>query len=666
MGKRITISSLELTNFQGGTFKLDTNGGNLDIYAANGLGKTRLASAFQWLLFNKDSLGRSDFDIKNINTKGETAHGLDHSVEGVFDVDGKKIILSKTYRETWTKKRGASKATFTGHTTDYGVNGVPVQKKEYQGHVEDIAGDEDIFKLLTSPSAFPTLHWKKQRELLMEVCGDISDHDVLEEMVTPFDNKDDISNLTNILNDKSLDDHRAIITARRTVINKELEKIPVRIDEVNRALPDITGLDKDKIVGEVAVLESKINDQKLQLQGIDTGGNIAELSKNLAIVNADMQSMETTHYSKTMKLANELNVEIEEHQNATDSRKRRIASIDVEIDGSIKDIKSLEGELDELRATWSTVDSITFKDTIKDTIELVCPACNQDLPNDKVREAREKALGIFNNDKAVRLANITKNGESLNKNKGAKCDCVSELEAEKVSLQEVADTDILSMLSNRDKLKEEAKDYSGIRGYQALHDKKVDIEIDIKAEREGQKVNVDEIENSINADIVTLTDIQNKLSFFARRESGAKRIDELMAQEKELAAEFEKLEHELYLSDEFIRTKVTLLTDRINSQFKVARFKLFDQLVNGGLEECCEITVDGIPYDSGLNNAARINAGLDVCRTLADHYGLHAPVFVDNAESVCDLLYMDTQVIRLIVSKIDLKMRVEKTEEVTV
>jgi hypothetical protein len=145
---------------------------------------------------------------------------------------------------------------------------------------------------------------------------------------------------------------------------------------------------------------------------------------------------------------------------------------------------------------------------------------------------------------------------------------------------------------------------------------------------------------------------------FRIREQGEKRIEELKIDEKKLSAEYEKLESELYLIEQFIKTKVSLLTDRINAKFEVVRFKLFNILINGGIEDCCEITVGGVPFNSGLNNGARINAGLEIVRVMQEHYKLKAPVFADNAEAVNNLVDVGCQMIRLYVSD-DKQLRIE-------
>src|SRR3972149_6367129 len=322
--KEIKLLKLILQDFQGGTITLDTKGKDIYIFSANAVGNPRLVSAVSWLLFSKDALGRSDCEIKNIilvqdgeeirevdipnkafdelsrddpdynvpefisvkkkfpTYHSEIAHGLEHTVEAELDINGEPCILKKVFSEKWQKKRGNINREFAGHTTNYFVNGVPIQEKDYIAQIAEIAGDESRFRLLTSPTTFPQLHWQKQRTLLLEICGDISDADII-------DSDTKLKPLITILGKRTLEDHRKIIMARRSEINKEIEKIPIRIDEVHRGIPDITGIDESKAKNEAQRLETALNDAKLRLQGVDTGGAIAELSKSLQVLNADLR-----------------------------------------------------------------------------------------------------------------------------------------------------------------------------------------------------------------------------------------------------------------------------------------------------------------------------------------------------------------------------------------
>ena len=138
----------------------------------------------------------------------------------------------------------------------------------------------------------------------------------------------------------------------------------------------------------------------------------------------------------------------------------------------------------------------------------------------------------------------------------------------------------------------------------------------------------------------SVSGIESTLATIDQVEAGRVRIKELKAEERSLAAEYEELERELYLLEQFIRSKVSMLEERINSRFELARFKMFKVLVNGGLEECCEVTYKGVPYSATLNHGARVLVGMDIVRTLQNHFGFFPPVWVD----------IGCQIIRLAVS----------------
>jgi len=235
------IIKLTLKNFKGCRhFVFDAGGQDCKVFGDNGTFKTTLYDAFLWLLFDKDSQNRADFAIKTLDKNGEPIHHLDHEVEGVFEVDGETIELKKVYREKWTKRRGSANEEFTGHETDHYIDGVPVKKSEYTQRVAEIA-PEDRFKLLTSPLFFNDhMKWQDRRALLIEIAGDVTMEDVIA--ANP-----DLKELPTILGKHSPDDYKAIVMARRAEVNKELERIPIRIDEVSRHQPDVEGIDPDQL-----------------------------------------------------------------------------------------------------------------------------------------------------------------------------------------------------------------------------------------------------------------------------------------------------------------------------------------------------------------------------------------------------------------------------------
>lgn len=206
-------------NFKGfKDFTLEANGDSLMVFGDNGTGKTSIADAVNWLFFNKDTQNKTDFGIKTMNN-GVVIPAISHEVEGVFLIDGNEVSLKKEYVEKYTKKRGGVTSEFTGHETNHFIDGVPKSKGEYEKYIASIV-NEDVFRLLTNPAYFnEQLHWKDKRKTLLDICGDISDEDVIT-------SDKSLTTLPSILKGRTLDDHKKVIAARRKAINEELEKIP--------------------------------------------------------------------------------------------------------------------------------------------------------------------------------------------------------------------------------------------------------------------------------------------------------------------------------------------------------------------------------------------------------------------------------------------------------
>lgn len=650
------LLKLSLNNFKGiKSITLDTQGEDVNIYGDNAVGKTTIFDAFTWLLFGKDSLNRADFEIKTLGPDGEPLHGLEHSVEGVFDIAGKELTLKKVYAEKWTKKRGNATKQFTGHTVDHFINGVPAKKGEYEAHIAEIIG-EDTFKLLTNPKYFNEhLHWQKRRELLLEVCGDVSDHEVIQS------NKD-LSELPGILDGRTLEDHRKVIQARWTEINKELEKIPVRIDEVERGLPDTAGLNKPQIETEVAGLKEAIRSKEQQISRIEEGGEVAEKTKRLREIEAELFKIQNNYQTGQGKKIQEVQKRLYDAKSKRSEITLTIENAEKIIEYNARTISDLKDDIEGKRQQWYEVDAEKFGYEQSDT----CPACGQKLPAEKLQEAREKALADFNLRKAKRLEEITSEGtrlkarmEELEKETQEK---QSKLEGAQKSLDAI-NREVEAAASELEQVNQSLNEYMNDPAYQEKLQEKEAVETAIRELKEGRTQEIIGIRGEIESLREQLRETEAKIANLDRRGQGQKRIEELKAQERELAAEYERLEQELYLTEQFIRSKVQLLEEKINSRFQHARFKLFNVLINGGVEECCETLYQGVPYNSALNNAARINVGLDIINTLSEHYGFEAPIWIDNREAVTRLIPVRAQVISLIVSEQDKTLRVETAEK---
>lgn len=627
------LKVLTIENFKGiKNFTLDADGQNVSIFGINGAGKTTVADSVAWLLYDQDSLGAS-LQPKPLIVTGEANHGICSDVEGVFILNdnGNEIKLKKSYYEKWTKKRGTAKAVFSGNVTNYYVDDVPVKKKEYNDRISEIA-TIPIMKLLSNVRHFSEeLHWQDRRQILMDICGDISDADIIAS------NKE-LSGIPEILDGKSFEDQKKIITAQKAKLNKELNDLPVRIDEVDKSLPDMTDIELDiqNIEQKQKVLSIQLSATNEVKARIESGGEIAKKDKELRVLETDLLKIknkdtvlrfqkEAENEKEKLRLENVKEVEL--------SNQKKLANT---IAANIEKNEIAEKAMAELRAKWTEINKSVFFESI-----LICPTCGQNYQKEKAQKIKEN----FNIDKSKRLTDINKTGKEL----------ATEV-AERKEDSEAFEADIVTYDASIEKLSGQIKRLDNPESEKSDNPMQTKIVRDIaniKKEIEGLKLGSKESLEKAQADVDT---VQKDLEAIALQKSSIDtyqkslaRIDELKSQQKVCASEFEKLEEKLFIMESFIKAKVALLETKVNNYFKLANFKLFETQVNGELNPICEVTYSGVPWNAGLNNGAKINVGIDIINTLMDFYGLTMPVFVDNAESVTDIIDSDSQIIRLVV-----------------
>ncbi|MCA0163290.1 AAA family ATPase [Bacillus sp. RAR_M1_44] len=646
MNKTIKLSELHLSNFKGvKSFTLETGGESAKVYGDNATGKTTLFDAFTWLLFDKDSQNKKDFEIKTLSKDNKAVSGVDHEVSAVLLIDGKSVELKKVYSEKWTKKRGSAKQVFSGHTTDYYVNDVPVKKKEFTEKVNDIIS-EDIFKLITSPSYFnEQMKWQDRLNVLMEIGGAVTDEDVISK-------NNSLSKLQSILDGKSLDEQKRILAEKRKKITKLLEQYPVRIDEINRSIDDVSDLNHEQLKEELKALESSLMALEDKVRSIRSDAG-ADRKKRMLQLEGDLQQIMNEYDSKRFQVVNEKKEAYYKAKNDLSQIQNDLSNLITKKEHLTSFLSQIDKERFELREEWSKKYEESFEDHQTD-----CPTCGQSLPEEKIQAAIEK----FNLQKSAFLERIADKGKQLGIEYDNKQNELYEVDEQlqKLNLEEKFKA------SNLEKLKENMEQAEA--SIAPLSDNPMYLDKVEELEKINNEIQSDEQETSgavqtINEQIKEkqqeMTLIRNDLSRIDQAQKALNRIEELKEEERKMADDYNEIEKESYLIEEFIRTKMNLMEERINSKFKFARFKLFEEQVNGGLTETCETLYEGVPYSKGLNNAARINVGLDIINTLNEHYGISAPIFVDNSEAVTNLIPVNAQVISLIVSKQDKELRVE-------
>ncbi|MDP5277208.1 hypothetical protein, partial [Chengkuizengella axinellae] len=559
--------------------------------------------------------------------------------------------LRKVYSENWTKKRGSMQKEFTGHTTDYFIDSVPVPKTKYKKKIEEII-DEDIFKLLTNPAYFnEQLDWKKRREVLLQVCGDVTDQEVIS-------NNDHLIKLPSILGSRTIDEHKIMIQSQKKKLNKEIENIPVRIDEAYRSMPDTNGLSLEFIEVKISELKEQIKGKEEELFRIQSGGEIALKEKRLREIESEQLEIKNRLQSDVMDRVSAQGNVVSRLNRTVNDAMHKIFKLESLIDSNTEIIELKDDEVNNIRDRWHEINKVEFEQKHDDN----CPTCGQTLPEKEVKAAHEKALSDFNLRKSEQLTEITTKGKVLTDEIIKLKEQNEELLKENKTLSEQLNQAKLELEKEEQTLKELQSNSCAFQldpEYGQKQNDVTEIQLEIQELKESVTGAGNKVKESILKLRISVDELEKDRTKFDQVTFIEKRIEELKKQEEKLAGEYEGLEHDLYLIEEFSRAKVNLLEQKINSKFKYAQFKLFEQQVNGGLNEVCETLYRGVPYTGGLNNAARINVGLDIINTLSEHFGFTAPIFIDNAEAVTSFITTNTQVIRLVVSAKDKQLRVE-------
>lgn len=622
------LVQLNLQNFKGiefGDFRF-TN--NTIIRGDNATGKTTVFDALCWLLFGKDSLDRADFQIKTLKN-GEPVHNVNHMVQAAFDnEDGTGFTLKRIYREKYSNPRGGE-VKLTGHTTDYFINDVPSKEKEYKAFINNMI-NEDVFKLITNPLFFNEQYtWQNRRKLLLEMCGDVDDASVIN-------SKDELKRLTELLNGRSVDEQRKIIASKKTAINKELDMIPVRIDEAVKCKP--TPLEAEqKLKDDIATIETAIKqleeDKSVIINGLDGAertAKIREVKRKLADRKSQLMN---EHTDKERRLGHNYQLSLTKLQMA-ECERDRYKDREYELDSQIK---QEEARIDKLQAEFDEFNQSQFNKEL-------CPTCGQELPASKYEELQAK----FNKNKAEKLEEWQKLIDSA---KALKQNYIEQKEVMQVKADGMCSQ--IEELTNDKEEKEKAMNEVG----EVDLDNDVQVN-DLKAELFMLELDEDNTSDDqlkrIDSELSELADkrstLQTELTKYDVIRDITKRINELEQEQQRLINEKNLVDETAFLLDEFVKAKVEMLEDTINKHFTITTFKMANVLVNGSVEDCCETMVNGVPYRS-LNNAARINAGIDIINALTKFYNVTAPVFIDNAEAVTKFVNCNSQTIKLIVDE---------------
>ena len=658
--KKIKLLSMHIQNFKGCKDRTIEFGEKTRISGANATGKTTIFDAFTWLLFGKDSLGSSDFDIRPLDRNGKMINNTEIVVTAKISIGNEVYELKKLQKQKWVKKRGTDNKELQGNENEFDINGYPKSQKEFKDFIAGIV-DEDVFNLITNPVAFNALPWKKQREILMKFVGNFSDVDIAQGFGEKY------SVLIPELKIASTDDILKKYSKTKNTLNKDMVEIPARIDEVSKQLviADVGALEVERTAKEVAL-------QKVEEEISGSDGKREEINaKHGEVLNLKfkLSEIQNAENQKLLHSSRDIRNELSDKEITLNKIKREIANKADEIQEAHRKYELQEREKNRLLVEWKSekakaYPALTPLEPLTDD-SFICPTCGQALPEEVKQkriadyEARKTAYeSKYAKDKAEFEETRAKNLKQIEADGKAAAESRDKFKALEDSLRK--EVDVLNI-----KLAESQKNYDIVKkavdGIPKVADVSENAEYletiekisALEKEIEEMSKDTSSMELKAKRDILKdeIAEIAGKI-MAADNTKVQERIAELEAEQKEVGQKIASTEQMIDLTEDFIRTKMNMISEKINGIFKVVSFKLFDIQINGGLKETCECTVNGVPLSS-LNNGHRIVAGLDIIHSLSNLYGVSCPIFVDNAESINDfnIPEMDAQMIYLTVTE---------------
>ena len=651
------ILRLELENFRGlKNLTIDFDGKDTDIFGANGTGKTTIANAICWLLIDRPATEEPDFDPK---TTG--AHGIHHVATIEIETEsGNQISLSKDFYEKWTRKRGAAESEFTGNTTDYFIDGVRAKKKQYTAAVERACGTSlDNLKMLMVLGYFAdTMSTDDKRRILFEMTGDFTDADV-------FARNAELQDLAPYLlmpgssgKSYAIDQWQKIAKEQRLKLNKDLELLPTRIDEASKSIPEEVA-DEAALQTELQRLEKEKAAAEEERRTLLTEDGKKDAARTaVAALRVEMENARAAYIKEGVEKNRDIHAAIDK----LSGEKRTLAEeIDI-IKRKVRDAEAQKERMASLRISlmeeYAAAQAEQW-DAGKET----CPTCGQALPAEKVQELR----AAFNERKAKQKESINRRGQECSKAKIQEMEETIAAQTANLTEKEASLADMAERLQNLQGSLIAQPPFEATDGYTLLAQRMEELH---DAERIGDSAQdetarhydakVQEIQAAIAATNLRIAEEKTVAE-------SKKRVAELEASLKDTAAQLEHLEHGIHLAEEFIRTKARMVTESINGHFRLVRFVLFREQINGGLKEICEPTLENkagewVEYRSA-NYAAQVNAKVDIIGALSRHYGVTLPILMDQAESVTAPLPVDGQLIRFIVSAPDTEALRIKTKD---
>lgn len=640
--KEIILRRLSLLNFKG-IRKLSVNFDEheTNIYGANGSGKTTIFDALWYLFFGKDSLSRKEFNIKTLGRDGQAIPRLPHEVEGVIEVNGEDITLKKIYSEKWMRKRGSAVETFNGHMVECFYNEVPCSVSEYERKVSEIC-NEQVFKLITNPLFFTSQKKDFQRTMLIQMAGNVSTDDIARE-------NPELASIVDALSGKTLEEYKREVANKKRRIKESVEMIPARIDERRRDTPQ----EYDWAALEAEIEESNRRIAEIDEQISDRSKAFSEITKQREALARSLSDAKSRLSARTYEMRDKLLADYNDAKRAHDTAVQRVKSLQVSRRSSAltlprleEELANLEGKKAQLKNEWSAIIAEKFVTPTPDSF--VCPTCHRQLDTSDIDAEIARLRSAFEDNKTARKEANKKIGKETAGLISAKEEEIKLVKDELFKFDnEILEIQSSSAYKEGPTMPDVEPILSSGPELVALRNLITGLEEELSAPVEAPDTS--ELQKAKSVCGEAIQSARLKLRNKERIKANEDRIAELQHEYKEGQNEITRLEGIEFNIRQFAKARIEQVEGRINALFSIVRFKMYEQQINGGEIETCEATVNGVPF-ADLNTEKKLNAGLDIINAISKANGIVAPIFIDNRESVTEIISTAAQIINLIVA----------------
>jgi chromosome segregation ATPase len=579
------------------------------ISGANGRGKSSIASAYTWCLFDCDYEMRSNPVVRR-EVNGSPVDG-DVEVTLVLDMDGREITVRKVQKRTYIKDGSSYK-----DDNKYFINDVPKTKTAFNEYLEV----DNAFKMSSNINAFLNQKPDEVRKFLFQTVKDIPDASVTNKYP-------DLAELGVLLEKYSVEELSAMNKKKVADIKKELPILEGQIKEKEADIKAKSDMNVSDLEVQKNCLKQKIQENAdKQLESEKLYKNYNELTDGVLELKMELSGLE--------KKANEALVEERAKLLSASALKISdrgelqigINAIETQISAAVAAIDRLKGKLEGIRIEWKEENERKLDET-----SLVCPYCKQLYPEEK----KVELFANFEKEKADLLASITADGNNTKDQLEKKTKDLEQLRLDLEERKAERDAVTLEAKELEDKFSKlpEKIDISDTAEYQEITKQIAEKEKLLKSMEDTSEYRkaLKEEEQELREE---LSGCESKI-LMANTEAEEKRLEGLKEKRTDMVQQQADAEKVLYLLTELEKAKNEEFSNQINQKFKLVQWQLFETAKNGNYKSTCIPMVDGKSILTTISNKGnRILGRADICQSVQEIAGISVPIWVDDCESL--------------------------------